>query len=152
MLCLGGRIAEYSQSVQSGKNNIEWKTQSPTYRELDSMDGERVVVEWMIYPRAHFAEAPLGSPKHDGEWRKITFGQKSSRTESSSCRCTTTSHGARKAMKKCVKKSISSDVDKSARQFPTGIGHSSDLDLKKNGMPRSLTNQTVFGTKSPTKC
>ena len=45
-------------------------------------DGERVVVEWMIFPRAQFAEAPPGSPKHDGE--KITSGQRRSRTESSS--------------------------------------------------------------------
>ena len=27
--------------------------------------------------------------------------------------------------------------------FPKDMGHSSDLDLKKNGMLRSLTNQTV---------
>ena len=36
--------------------------------------------------------------------------------------------------------------------FPQDTGHSSDMDLKKNGMLRSAMIRMVYGTRSPTKC
>ena len=48
VLCLGGRIADYPQSVQSWKNRIEWFTQTPRHRELDNINGEPVVFERKI--------------------------------------------------------------------------------------------------------
>ena len=65
--------------------------------------------------------------------------------ESSSCQCTTTLIGARTAMNKFVK-AIPQIVPIMPENFPKDIGHSSDLDLKKNGTERTLTNQTVRGT------
>ena len=53
--CVGGRIAEFSHSVQSGKNRIEWFTQFNLYVRVED------------FPRAHYADASPGSPKHDGE-------------------------------------------------------------------------------------
>ena len=46
VLCLGDRIAEYPRSVASWQDKIDRFTQSPQYRELDSVDGEPVVFEW----------------------------------------------------------------------------------------------------------
>ena len=50
VLCLGGRIADYPRSETSGKDRVEWFTQSPEYREVVSIDGEPVVFEWKIFP------------------------------------------------------------------------------------------------------
>ena len=49
MLCLG-KIIEYPRSITSWKDKIEWFTQSREYHELDSIDGEPVVFEWIIFP------------------------------------------------------------------------------------------------------
>ena len=46
--CLGDRIAEYPRSVASWQDKIDGFTQSPEYRELDSVDGEPVVFEWIF--------------------------------------------------------------------------------------------------------
>ena len=50
VLCLGGRIEEYPQSVKSWTDKLEWFTQSTPQRELDRIDGEPVVFEWNIFP------------------------------------------------------------------------------------------------------
>ena len=50
VLCLGDRIAEFPRSVTSWQDKIDWFTQSPEYRELDSVDGEPVVFEWTFFP------------------------------------------------------------------------------------------------------
>ena len=59
--------------------------------------------------------------------------------------CTTTSFGAEKTMTNC--KRNSAVVAENAKDFPKDTVHSLDLDLKKNGMLRSLINQMVYGTK-----
>ena len=51
MLCLGSRIPEYPQSVQSWTDKVEWFAHSAPQRELDRIDGEPVVFEWRIFPR-----------------------------------------------------------------------------------------------------
>ena len=66
VLCLGDRIAEYPRSVASWQDKIDWFTQSPEYRELDSFDGEPVVFEWTFFPRTHHTEVTSRSPKYDG--------------------------------------------------------------------------------------
>ena len=50
VLRLGGRIAEYPQSVTSWTDKIEWLVESIPHRELDRIDGEPVVFEWKIIP------------------------------------------------------------------------------------------------------
>ena len=52
-----------------------------------------------------------------------------------------------KAMKKIVYR-IPQVFPHMLEGFPENIGHSLDLDLKKNGMLNSLTNQMVRGTES----
>ena len=64
---------------------------------------------------------------------------------------TTTSIGARKAMKKFVK-AIPQMLSNFPENFLKDIGHFSYLDLKKMVCYRSPMNQTVCGTLSPTKC
>ena len=71
--CLGGRVAEYPQSVQSCKNRIELFSQNPQYRGLDNISGEQVVFEWEIFLRTHHAEVTPGSPKT--WWRKKAFSR-----------------------------------------------------------------------------
>ena len=108
------------------------------------MDG----VEWKIFP-GHTTLKLFEQSKT--LWRKITFSQKISRIESSPCRCTTTSFGAGKAMTKFVN-AIPQMLPNMPKSSQEDIGHSSDLDLKKNGMLRPPINQMVCGTGSPKKC
>ena len=114
-LCLGGKIAEYPQSVQSWTKRIEWFTQPSLYRELDSVDGEPVVFECKIFTR-HTTLKLLWEVQTLME-KKITFSQMIWRIESSSCRCTTTSIDARKAIKKVVNRNFS-DVAEHAEKPP----------------------------------
>ena len=50
VLCVGGRIAEYPQSVNSWTYKIEWFTHTTPCREPDRTDGKPVVFEWKIFP------------------------------------------------------------------------------------------------------
>ena len=65
VLCLGDRIAECPRSVASWQDKIDWFTQSPEYRELDSFDAEPVVFEWTFFPMTHHTEVTSRSPKYD---------------------------------------------------------------------------------------
>ena len=47
VLCLGDRFVEY-RSVASWQDKIGWFTQTPEGRELDSLDLEQVVFEWIF--------------------------------------------------------------------------------------------------------
>ena len=116
---------------------------------LDSVDGEPVVFECKIFT-GHTTLKLLWEVQTLIE-KKITFSHKISRIESSSCRCTTTSIGARKAIKKVVNV-IPQILPNMPKSFPEDIGHSSDLDLKKKGMLRSPIIQMVCGTRSPKNC
>ena len=50
VLCFGGIIADYPPSVKSWTDKSERFTHSTPYRELERIDGEPVVFEWMIFP------------------------------------------------------------------------------------------------------
>ena len=62
VLCLGGRVAEYPQSVTSWKNKIHWFTLSSECRELDGV-GETSHVRAETFPRTHHTAGTSRSPK-----------------------------------------------------------------------------------------
>ena len=94
---------------------------------------------------AHHTEATPGGPKHDEENNiqperfkdRIIFMPMHNDID-----------WGEKAMKTFFVYMIPQVLLHTPQSFPKDIGHSSDLDLKKNGTPRSLTNQTVRGTES----
>ena len=96
VLCLG-------QVNQNPTSNIAWEQQldrfkDSSYRTLDTIDGEPMEFEWN-FPRIHHIAARPRSPKvHEQNGRPRT----NSKDELSSCRCSVTSYGELKTMKRIV--------------------------------------------------
>ena len=85
--CVLENLCEYRRSGTSSKDKIKWYTESPEYREKDSVDGEPVAFDWKMHP----GNTTLKLLREIEErWRRIKFCLISSKIESSSCRCTTT--------------------------------------------------------------
>ena len=137
VLCLGGRNAEYPRSVKSWKEKVKLFTQFPECLELDGVDGKSSRVRVEKFPRTHSTAVTSGNPTE--RWRKRKYCLTSSKIASSTCRCTTTPTGDKEETQNFFTAN-SSDVAAYAAKFHKGH-HSSDLDLKKNGTGRSLTNQ-----------
>ena len=124
--------------------------------ELIVLDNRLSIVSWTISmenPSCSRRRFYQGTPrwcysnKSETWWRKVTFSRRDSRIEPSSCRCTTTLTGGRKGHgENCLQNSFSVLLHTS-QGFPKDIGHSSGLDLKKNGTPRSLTNHAHISRK-----
>ena len=72
VICLGERIAEYPRSVKSWKDTIERFTQFPEYRELDSVDGKPVVLEWENFSQGTTLQFLQEVRKHDERHRSET--------------------------------------------------------------------------------
>ena len=67
VLCLGGRIAEYPQSVKKLGRTESNGLHNLLFIVSWTLNGEPIVFEWTIFPTAHHAEATPKRPKHDGE-------------------------------------------------------------------------------------
>ena len=102
---------------------------------------DRVRVE--NFPRTHNAAVTSGNPWNDGGKKK--FSLKSSKIESSPCRCTTTLLGDKTETKDFVCRILQMLLH-SPKDFLKDDGHSLDRALKKNVTERTFTNQTVRGT------
>ena len=126
---LGGRRAEYPQSVQSLKARIEHFTQTSPCREVEKKNGEPIEFEWNIFPGHNADTTPENDNIQPENFKDgIIFmslyngiGQ------------------VEKAMKKAVN-AILCLLPNMRESFPKDIGRSSDLDQKNNGMLRSPTN------------
>ena len=94
VLCLGD-IHEYPQSIEAWKQKIEWFMKSLEYRELDRTDREPVEFEWKKSQDTQHCSCFVRSK---GRWKRTGFYLKSSKIESSSCRCTTTSLGEKQKL------------------------------------------------------
>ena len=89
VLCLG-KMNENPQSNTVWEDKLTWFKSSSQYRALETIDGEPMEFEWNIFPRIHHIAALLQSPR---VLVKDEHSQKNSQDGSSSCRCSTTSHG-----------------------------------------------------------
>ena len=92
VLCLG-KMSENPQSNTVWEDTLTWFKSSLEYRALDTIDGEPVELEWNIFLRIHHFAALQQS-----FYQKRANSQKNSQDGSSSCRCSTTSHGDLKTM------------------------------------------------------
>ena len=79
-------------------------------------------------------------------WMNNSVIQCSSKAGSSSCQCTMTLYGENKETQKSVK-IIHLQLRTMLSDFLAVIGHSWDLDQKRNGTELILTNQMVIGTE-----
>ena len=102
-----------------------------------------VVLEWKIFS-GRTTLTPLEEVYCNDGARSHRRFQGSNTT---TCRCTTISIGAKQAMQK-VLKAFLHVWPSMPKSFPEDVGHSSDKELKKIGVLRSPTNQTVCGTRS----
>ena len=128
VLCLG-------KTHQNPQSNTVWEDSSPHYRALDTIDGEPVEFEWNIFPG--FTTLQLCSKVQE-------FMSKMS--DPSEFRCSVTSHGDLRTMKKNANQVLSSFLSM-RKDFQQYNGHSSDLDQKRNGILLMNTVHKENGTE-----
>ena len=94
-------------------------------------------------PRIQDVGYPRRDSKINGRFSSVNLSISS--IESSSCQCFMTLHGKKRKYRKVFQNSIK--VAKYARRFLAVVGHSWDLDQKRNGTGPTLINQTEIGTE-----
>ena len=115
---------------------LGWFKDSPQYRTLDTIDGEPMEFEWNIFPG--FTTLQLCYEVQEF-MSKIAKSQKNSQDGSSSCRCSTTSHGDLKTMNRNANQAPISVL--SVREdFHQEDGNSWDLDQKRSGILLMIAN------------
>ena len=96
------------------------------------------------FTRIHYIAARPRSPKvHEQKWAN----QNNSKDESSSCRCSMTSCGELKTMKRNVLL-IPHLCRNSQKDFQQDVGHSSNLGQRQSGIPLTKEDQEENGTES----
>ena len=96
VLCLG-RVNENPQSNTVWEDKLTWFKRSPQYRVLDTIVGEPMDFEWNIVPGFTTLQH---CNKVQNSCQKWAINQKNLKDGPSSCRCSTTSLGDRKTMKR----------------------------------------------------
>ena len=142
VLCLG-KMNENSQSNIAWEDRLTWFKSSPEYRTLDRHDGEPIEFEWNIFPG--FTTLQL-CVKVQELLSKLSVTPENSLDGLSSCRCSTKSHGDLKTTKKNANQVLNSFLSM-RRDLEQDIGHSSDLDEKRNGTLQVKTVHKEDGTK-----
>ena len=94
VLCFG-KMNENPQSNAVWEDKLTWFTSSPQYRALDTIDGEPMEFEWIISLDSPHCSSATKSKSSCQKWAK---NQNNLQDGSSSCRCSTTSHGDLKTM------------------------------------------------------
>ena len=125
VLCLGKKN-QNPESKFAWEEKLTWFKRSSQYRTFDTIDGEQME----YFPRSHYIAARPRSPNaygQNGRTRTIP------RTKSSSCRCSMTSYGELKTMKRNVLL-IPHLCPYSQKDFQQDVGHSSALDQKQSGV------------------
>ena len=119
-----------------GSEQLGWFKDSSQYTTLDTIDGEPMELEWNISQNPLHWSLSVKSKSSWGKWAKPN----KSKDESSSCRCSMTSFGDIKAMKRNVLL-IPHLCLYSQKDFQQGVGHSSDLGQKQSGSPLTKKDQ-----------
>ena len=96
VFCLG-KVYENPQSNVAWEDRLTWFKSSPEYRILDRIDGEPMEFEWHIFPG--FTTLQLCS-KVQELLSRLNVETENSLDGLSSCRCSTTSHGDLKTIKR----------------------------------------------------
>ena len=122
------------------KNEIEWYSENSHFKELNRIDSIGVRVENI--PRIHDA----GHPRKDSKINeRHTVSLSISTAKSSSCQCSTTLYGEK------MQRHNEAMLTKLRIVMLAGslavVGHSWDLDQKRNGTRPVQINQTEIGTE-----
>ena len=144
--CLG-KMNENPQSNYAWDDRLMWFRSSSEYWALDTIDGEPIEFEWNIFPG--FTTLQLIS-KVQEFLLKMSIQPEESLDGLSSCRCSTTSHGDPKTMKRNANLALSSFLFLQ-KDFHQENGHSSDLDQRRNCILLTNTNHKENGTESLNK-
>ena len=136
VLCLG-KTNENPQSNMAWEDRLTWFKSSSEYRALDRIDGEPMEFEWNIFPG--FTTLQL-SHKVQKLLLRLQDG-------SSSCRCSTTSHGDQRTTRKNASQMLNSFLSMQ-RDSEQDNGHFLGLDQRKSGTLLVKTVHKVNGTKS----
>ena len=142
VLCFG-KMNENPQSNIAWGDRLTWFKSSSEYRALDTIDGEPMEFEWNIF--SGFTTLQLVREVQES-CQKWAYNQKVSLDGSSSCRCSTTSHGELKTIKKDANQLFNSSLSM-RKDFHQENGHSSDLDQKRNGILLTNINHKENGTE-----
>ena len=92
VLCLG-EIHENPQSNTAWEQRLEWFKSTPEYRNLDRIDGEPMEFEWNGFPGFNTLQL---CQEVQGLLLRLNETPENLQEGSSSCRCSTTSHGDQK--------------------------------------------------------
>ena len=134
---------------QNPTSNTAWERQlecfkdSPQYRTLDTIDGESMEFEWNIFPGFTILELVHEVQK----FMNIMGERQHSKDELSSCRCSMTSYGEIKTMKRNVLPlpHLFHYLQQDSQQ---DVGHSSDLDQRRSGTLLMKTNHKIPRTSN----
>ena len=119
---------------------MSWKGESETNTKhclgatvtLDTIDGEPMEFKWNIFPGFATLELVREVQKFMSKWANLN----NSKDESSPCRCSMTSYGELKTMKRNVLL-VPHLCLYSQKDFQQDVGHSSNLGQKQCGTPQT---------------
>ena len=143
VLCLG-KVNHNPTSNTAWEGQLDWFKDSSQYRTLDTMDGEPMEFEWHIFSGFTSLQLVQEVPQF---MNKKWANPNNSKDEVSSCRCSMTSHGDLKTMKRSVLL-IPHLCPYSQKDFQQDVGHSSDQNQKQSGIPPTMKDLEEKGTTS----
>ena len=141
--CGLGKMNQNPTSTTVRERQLEWFRDSSQYRTLDTNDGQPMEFEWNLFQDSLHG-FPLTTSKNS--WAKRA-NQNNSKDESSSCRCSMTSYGESKTMKRNVLL-IPHLCHNSQNKNQQDVGHSSDLGQKQSSIPLTKKDQEENGIES----
>ena len=125
------------------EEQLSWFKDSTPYRTLDTIDGEPMEFEWTFSQDSPHCSSSTESKSSWAKWAT----QHNSKDELSSCRCSMTSYGERKTMKRNVLLTPHLCLYLQ-KDFQHDVGHSSDLDQKQSGIRLTMKDLEENGIKS----
>ena len=142
VLCLG-KMNQNTISNTVWERQLEWFKDSSQYRTLDTIDGEPMEFESIIFQDSQHWSL---SAKSQSSWAKWAIPN-NSKDELSSCRCSMTSCGEIETTTRNVLL-IPHFCLYSHKDFHQDVGHSSGLGQKQSGTPLTKKDQEENGIES----
>ena len=142
VLCFG-KVNQNPTSNSAWEEKLSWFKSSSQYRTLDTIDGEPMEFEWNMFRGFTHCSSATKSKSSCLKWAT----HHNLKDESSSCRCSMTSHGDLKTMNRNAMLTPTSFLYMQ-EDFHQDVGHSSDLDQKRSGILLMNTNHKENGTES----
>ena len=140
-----GKVYENPLSITVWEDKLTWCKSSPQYRAFGHSWWWANGIRVEYFPRIHHIAALLQSPRVHVKNR--AYNQTISMDGSSSCRCSTTSHGDPQAMNRNANWAPNSFLFV-REDFHQDVGHSSNLDQKRSDILHTSIDHEENGTES----